>query len=90
MRSPRRRELLEKHGNGAGNGAGNGTSARSEFSERDMKRIKAEAELCKAYMRDGMAPMDAVRKLARCVALGPWENRVWKPRHRNGNGNGKV
>jgi hypothetical protein len=70
----------ERHGktNGARkpNGKGNGKSFTT-----DTKRTEAEAALCRLYISSGMTPLDAVRKLARCVAPDPWQR---KPGRANG------
>jgi hypothetical protein len=52
------------------NGKGNGKSFTT-----NTKRIEAEAALCRHYIAAGMRPLDAVRKLARCVAPDPWQRK---------------
>ena len=52
------------------NGKGNGKSFFGGTT--NTKRTEAEAALCRHYIAAGMKPIDAVRKLARCVVPDPW------------------
>jgi hypothetical protein len=71
---------LQRHGkpNGARKaGAPNDATGKpngKSFST-NTKRIEAEAALCRHYIAAGMKPIDAVRKLARCIAPDPWQRK---------------
>jgi hypothetical protein len=54
------------------NGKGNG---KSFLGDTTTKRTEAEAALCRHYVAAGMRPIDAVRKLAKCVAPDPWQRK---------------
>jgi hypothetical protein len=74
-------------GNGKANGASkpNGKARATNVApgngraffgrEGNQKRVEAEAALVKFYVDSGMKALDAVRRLAKCVAPDPWQRK---------------